>query len=58
MVYYNFPTLSLFAAGRAVPPATRVDLVYIGGMSDRTGIFVLLDALALLAKKVSGRPSD
>ena len=50
-VYYNFPTLSLFAPGRAVPPAARVDLVYVGGMSDRTGIFVLLDALALLAQE-------
>jgi glycosyltransferase involved in cell wall biosynthesis len=50
-VYYNFPTLSLFTSGCAVPPTTRVDLVYIGGMSDRTGIFVLLDALALLAQE-------
>jgi glycosyltransferase involved in cell wall biosynthesis len=50
-VYYNFPTLSLFTRGGAVPPATRVDLVYVGGMSDRTGIFVLLDALALLAQE-------
>ena len=51
LVYYNFPTLSLFTAGCAVPPTTRVDLVYIGGMSDRTGIFVLLDALVLLAQE-------
>jgi glycosyltransferase involved in cell wall biosynthesis len=50
-VYYNFPTLSLFTPDCAAPPAPRVDLVYIGGMSDRTGIFVLLDALALLAQE-------
>jgi glycosyltransferase involved in cell wall biosynthesis len=50
-VYYNFPTLSLFTPGRAVPPVDRVDLVYIGGMSERTGIFVLLEALALLAQE-------
>ena len=50
-VYYNFPTLSLFAPACRVPSATRADLVYVGGMSDRTGIFVLLDALALLAQE-------
>jgi glycosyltransferase involved in cell wall biosynthesis len=50
-VYYNFPRLSLFKPALQVPPAPRVDLVYVGGMSDRTGIFVLLDALALLAQE-------
>jgi glycosyltransferase involved in cell wall biosynthesis len=50
-VYYNFPTLSLFTPGHAVLPMARVDLVYIGGMSERTGIFVVLDALALLAQE-------
>jgi glycosyltransferase involved in cell wall biosynthesis len=50
-VYYNFPTLSLFAPESMMPPAAKVDLVYIGGMSERTGIFVVLDALALLAQE-------
>jgi glycosyltransferase involved in cell wall biosynthesis len=50
-VYYNFPTLSLFAPDHTALPASRVDLVYVGGMSDRTGIFILLDALTLLAQE-------
>jgi glycosyltransferase involved in cell wall biosynthesis len=48
-VYYNFPVLSLFAPspeGRSLPQA---DLVYVGGMSERAGTFVLLDALVELA---------
>jgi glycosyltransferase involved in cell wall biosynthesis len=51
IVYYNFPTLSLFAPAPAEPSVAQADLVYIGGMSDRSGIFVLLDALALLAQQ-------
>jgi glycosyltransferase involved in cell wall biosynthesis len=50
-VYYNFPTLSLFTPETAEPPIAQADLVYIGGMSERAGIFVLLDALALLAQQ-------
>ena len=48
MVYYNFPLLSMFPRNPAGDP--QVDLVYVGGMSDRAGTFVLLDALSLLAK--------
>jgi glycosyltransferase involved in cell wall biosynthesis len=51
IVYYNFPTLSLFTPVPAAPAVAQADLVYIGGMSDRAGMFVLLDALALLAKQ-------
>jgi glycosyltransferase involved in cell wall biosynthesis len=51
IVYYNFPTLSLFAPAPAEPSVAQADLVYIGGMSDRSGIFVLLDALTLLAQQ-------
>jgi glycosyltransferase involved in cell wall biosynthesis len=51
IVYYNFPTLSLFTPAPAEPAVAQADLVYIGGMSDRSGTFVLLDALALLAKQ-------
>jgi glycosyltransferase involved in cell wall biosynthesis len=50
-VYYNFPTLPLFSSERVRPPAAPVDLVYVGGMSERTGMFVVLDALALLAQE-------
>jgi glycosyltransferase involved in cell wall biosynthesis len=55
IVYYNFPVPSLFGANGKRVTATA-DLVYVGGMSDRSGIFVLLDALALLATK-NCRPS-
>ena len=51
LVYYNFPTLSLFTPDTAEPPVAQADLVYIGGMSERAGVFVLLDALALLARQ-------
>ena len=33
MVYYNFPLLSMFPQNPAGDP--QVDLVYVGGMSDR-----------------------
>ena len=51
MVHYNFPPLGQFQQAKDEPPAVRADLVYIGGMSERTGMFVLLDALAILAKR-------
>ncbi|MGH9737878.1 MAG: glycosyltransferase [Candidatus Acidiferrales bacterium] len=47
LVFYNFPNLDFFPA-----PINRLrpfDLVYRGGLSERTGTFVLLEALALLA---------
>jgi glycosyltransferase involved in cell wall biosynthesis len=50
-VYYNFPTLSLFRPDATTSSRAKADLVYIGGMSDRTGMFVLLDALTLLARE-------
>lgn len=50
-VYYNFPTLSLFKPAETQPPTAKADLVFVGGISHRTGIFVLLDALVLLAKE-------
>jgi glycosyltransferase involved in cell wall biosynthesis len=49
LVYYNFPVPRLFEPGSAAPAGPKVDLVYIGGMSERAGTFVLLDALTLLA---------
>jgi glycosyltransferase involved in cell wall biosynthesis len=50
IVYYNFPVPSLFSANGKSTPVTA-DLVYVGGISERSGILVLLDALKLLAQK-------
>jgi glycosyltransferase involved in cell wall biosynthesis len=49
IVYYNFPALSVFEVASQSQPESKADLVYIGGMSERAGTFVLLDALAELA---------
>jgi glycosyltransferase involved in cell wall biosynthesis len=49
LVYYNFPVPAVFKP--SMNGAPKADLVYIGGMSERSGIFILLEALALLAKK-------
>ena len=54
LVYYNFPVPELFKPTLNGPP--KADLVYIGGMSERSGIFILLEALALLARKVCAPP--
>jgi glycosyltransferase involved in cell wall biosynthesis len=51
IVHYNFPPLGQFQQTKDEPPAVRADLVYVGGMSERTGMFVLLDALAILARR-------
>ena len=50
LVYYNFPSPGIFArlAGAAAEPTA--DLVYLGGLSARAGIFVLFDALKILAQ--------
>jgi glycosyltransferase involved in cell wall biosynthesis len=47
LVYYNFPPLEVFAVSEPIRPTA--DLVYVGGMSDRAGTFVVLDAIASLA---------
>jgi glycosyltransferase involved in cell wall biosynthesis len=49
-LYYNFPSLAVFDAARSRQTREPADLVYIGGISQRTGIFVLFDALKLLAQ--------
>jgi glycosyltransferase involved in cell wall biosynthesis len=51
IVHYNFPPLGQLQESKDEPPAVRADLVYLGGMSERTGMFVLLDALAIMAKR-------
>ena len=50
IVFYNFPNLDFFPpcpAARAKP----FDLVYRGGLSERAGIFVLIEAVRLLAAR-------
>jgi glycosyltransferase involved in cell wall biosynthesis len=48
-IYYNYPSLAVFAEACPGPCGKSVDLVYLGGMSRRAGIFVLFEALKLLA---------
>jgi glycosyltransferase involved in cell wall biosynthesis len=48
LTFYNFPNLEVFPAPRS--GATKdFDLVYRGGLSERAGTWVLLDAVRLLA---------
>jgi glycosyltransferase involved in cell wall biosynthesis len=49
LVFYNFPNLDFFPNPR--PHSTSFDLLYRGGLSERTGTFVLLDALSMLANR-------
>ncbi|MGH7854072.1 MAG: glycosyltransferase family 4 protein [Candidatus Binatia bacterium] len=49
LVYYNFPSLDLFTPLSMPVAKPDADLVYLGGLSERAGIFVLFDALKILA---------
>jgi hypothetical protein len=49
LVFYNFPNLDFFP--RPQPAEKRFDLVYRGGLSERAGSFILLDALHRLANE-------
>jgi glycosyltransferase involved in cell wall biosynthesis len=49
LVFYNFPNLDFFP--RPKPCEKRFDIVYRGGLSDRAGTFVLLEAVKLLAER-------
>ncbi|HVB85816.1 MAG TPA: glycosyltransferase [Candidatus Dormibacteraeota bacterium] len=49
LVFYNFPNLNFFPPPR--PHHASFDLLYRGGLSERTGTYVLLDALRLLAAR-------
>ena len=55
--FYNFPTLALFGSPTAEPVAIPADLVYLGGISERSGIYVVLDALRLLRDRDGLRPT-
>ncbi|MGC2420936.1 MAG: glycosyltransferase family 4 protein [Candidatus Acidiferrales bacterium] len=50
LVFYNFPNLDFFPAPE--PRAKRFDVVYRGGLSERAGTFVVLDAMRLLAARL------
>ena len=52
MVFFNFPNLDVFPDPRPTPKP--YDLVYRGGISERAGSYLLLDALCLL--RDHGRP--
>lgn len=47
LVLYNFPNLDLFPA--PIPRPKLFDVVYRGGLSERAGTYVLLDAMRILA---------
>jgi len=51
LVFYNFPNLDFFPPPRHTP--RNFDVVYRGGISERTGTFVLLEAMRLLARRPS-----
>jgi glycosyltransferase involved in cell wall biosynthesis len=53
LVFYNFPNLDFFPPPRSC--AKPFDVVYRGGLSERAGTYVLLEALRLLADR--GRPA-
>lgn len=53
LVFYNFPNLDFFPPPQA--GAKAFDIVYRGGLSERTGTFLVLKALHLL--KAAGRCS-
>ncbi|HEY6442169.1 MAG TPA: glycosyltransferase [Candidatus Acidoferrales bacterium] len=50
IVFYNFPNLDFFPSCTA-PRTKPFDLVYRGGLSQRAGTFVLIEALRLLATR-------
>lgn len=47
LVFYNFPNLDFFPAPSNAPKP--FDIVYRGGLSERAGTYVLLEAMRLLA---------
>jgi glycosyltransferase involved in cell wall biosynthesis len=51
LVFYNFPNLDFFPPPRQAP--RKFDVVYRGGISERTGVFVLLEAMRLLTRRPS-----
>lgn len=54
LVFFNFPNLDLFPPPRA--KTKKFDVVYRGGLSERAGTLLLLEAMRLLAGR--GKPSS
>ena len=50
-VHYNFPPADFASRNNPGPVSPSWDLVYIGGLSQRTGIFIVFDALRILAQR-------
>lgn len=48
LVFYNFPNLEFFPAPQS--GAKKYDIVYRGGISERAGTYVLLDAMHQMAR--------
>ena len=53
MVLYNFPNLDFFPAPAKKSGPKEFDLVYRGGLSERAGTYVLLEALHILQQQGS-----
>src|SRR5580704_2138436 len=53
LVFFNFPNLDLFPTPRA--NTKKFDVVYRGGLSERAGTLLLLEAMRLLAER--GKPA-
>ncbi|HET8966049.1 MAG TPA: glycosyltransferase family 4 protein [Candidatus Acidoferrum sp.] len=49
LVFYNLPNLEFFTYLKPMPK--RFDVVYRGGLSERAGTFVLLEALQILRRR-------
>jgi glycosyltransferase involved in cell wall biosynthesis len=49
--FFNFPVLSMFPENPVPWCQRQYDLVYLGTMSKTSGLFVLLETIALLVKK-------
>ena len=49
LVFYNFPNLDVFPP--PLPRLTSFDVVYRGGLSERAGTLLLLEAMCLLAAR-------
>lgn len=48
MVFYNLPSLDIFKELSYNPLEKSFDIVYLGGMSERAGTFILIDAIQRL----------
>jgi glycosyltransferase involved in cell wall biosynthesis len=51
LLFYNFPSPKLFEEALLADRPKDFDLIYVGGMSERSGMFVLFDALKLLKQQ-------